>query len=80
MIKLYDADDNQLIGTITEQQLRFLEDQMEEESIEDRDYYVNADTIDMFEAGGADAELVALLRKALAGREDMTIKWSRSSL
>jgi hypothetical protein len=79
MIKLFDADNDQLIGTITEQQLRFLEDQMEEESTEDRDYYVNTDTIDMFEAGGADAGLIALLRKALDGREDMTIKWSRSS-
>jgi hypothetical protein len=77
-IQIFDADNSKLIGQITEAQLQFLEDQMEEESLEDRDYYLNADTIAMFEADGGDAALLDLLRKAMAGREDLTIKWVKS--
>jgi hypothetical protein len=77
-IQLFDADNNQLIGEITEAQLAFLEGQMEEESTEDRDYYISADTMDMLANDGADAGLLALLKKAMAGREDITIKWAKS--
>jgi hypothetical protein len=48
---------------------------MEEESTEDRDYYINTATIDMFEAAGADAGLLDILRKAMAGRDEMNILW-----
>lgn len=75
MIQLFDADSKQPIGPISEAQLAFLQNQLEEESLEDQDYYINAATIDMFEAAGADAGLLALLRSAMAGREDMTILW-----
>jgi hypothetical protein len=78
MIQLYDADNDRLIGAITEQQLQFLEDQMEEESSEDRDYYISAATVDMFEAAGADPALLAFLRKAMDGREDITIRWTKT--
>jgi hypothetical protein len=77
-IQLFDADNNQLIGEISEAQLAFLEGQMEEESSEDRDYYISADTMDMLADDGADAALLALLKQAMAGREDMTIKWAKS--
>lgn len=77
-IQLFDADNNQPIGEITEAQLAFLEAQMEEESTEDRDYYISADTMDMLASGGADAALLALLKRAMAGREDITIKWVKS--
>ncbi len=75
MIQLFDADSKQSIGTISADQLAFLQKQMEEESLEDRDYYINTATIDMFESAGADAGLIDLLRKAMAGREEMTILW-----
>ncbi len=75
MIQLFDADSKHPIGTINEAQLAFLQSQMEEESLEDRDYYINTATIDMFESAGADAGLLDLLRKAMTGREEMTILW-----
>ena len=52
-------------------------DALEEESQTDRDYYLTAATIDILEAGGADAQLVGLLREALAGREGMDVRWAR---
>jgi hypothetical protein len=76
MIRLHDAERGTLIGTISEAQLQFLIDELEEESPEDRDYYVSADTVDMLEENGGDPELVALLRSALGGREGLDVRWS----
>ena len=77
MIKLYEKDAGIFLGTITEAQLQFLIDQLEEESTEDTDYYINQATLDLFEDTGADADLLALLRQALGTREDIEIQWVR---
>lgn len=77
MIELRDKETGAALGTITEQHLQFLVDQLEEETAGDVDYYLNATTIDLFEENGADPALVALLRKALGSREEMEIQWSR---
>ena len=76
MIKLYDAQTGAEIGEITQEQLDFLIRQLEEESAEDRDYYINVDTLDYFAQQGADPSLIALLRKALGGRTEMDIRWT----
>ena len=78
MIRLHDAERGTLLGSITEEQLQFLTGELEEESSRDRDYYLTSATVDMLEEDGADPNLVALLRSALAGREGMEIRWSRS--
>jgi processive 1,2-diacylglycerol beta-glucosyltransferase len=77
MIKLYEKDTRVFLGTITEAQLQFLIDQLEEESTEDTDYYISRATLDLFEDTGADDNLLAVLRRALDSREDMEIQWSR---
>ena len=78
MIQLNDKDTGAFIGTITEDTLQFLIDQLEEESEEDQDYYINEATLDIFEENEADKALVSLLRGALKGRTEMEIRWSRS--
>ena len=80
MILLHDKDTGSWIGTITEDNLQFLIDQLEEESGEDQDYYINETTLDLFEEGGADKALILLLRGALNGHteKEMEIRWSRS--
>ena len=78
MIQLNDKETGAFIGTITEDNLQFLNDQLEEESEEDQDYYINEATLDIFEENQADKALIALLRGALKGRADMEIRWSRS--
>ena len=77
MIKVYDVDTNRQIGTLTDEQLQFLVDQLEEESDDDQDYYINRDTLDTFENAGADPELIDLLRSALGDREEMDVRWER---
>jgi hypothetical protein len=77
MIMLYDEESNSLVGEISEAHLQFMIDQLEEESDEDTDYYINQATVDMFEQRGADAQLLAVLRKALGGRNEMDMRWER---
>ena len=77
MIKLFDKATSQSLGEISEEQFEFMVEALEEESEEDTDYYFTADTIDLLEDEGADAGLIALLRKALGDKDDVEIRWSR---
>jgi hypothetical protein len=63
------------VGEISEDQLDFLIDNLEEEWPEDRDYYVNKTMLEMLKQRGADAGLMRLLTDALAGREEVDILW-----
>ena len=77
MIELKDKDWGVVIGTITEDQLKALVDQLEEESLEDKDYYLNATILDMLADKAIDPELLKLLRGALGDRDEMEVEWSR---
>jgi processive 1,2-diacylglycerol beta-glucosyltransferase len=78
MINLQDQTSGQFIGSITDEQLQFLIDQLEEESLTDRDYAITRMTVDYLESQGASPELLALLRKALDSREEVLVKWTRA--
>ena len=77
MIKLYDLSTNILIGEVTEAQFQFLLDNLEEESTDDQDYYLNQATLDMLEGAGGDPDLMAILRQGMGNREEMDIRWVR---
>jgi len=78
MVQLYDKDTGALLGSISEEQLEFLVDQLEEESIQDQDYYINSATLESFQENGADESLLRVLRQALGTREEMEIRWTRT--
>jgi hypothetical protein len=75
MVKVFDAGTQTLIGTLTEAQFQQIVDALEEETVEDRDYYINRATIELLEERSADPEVVALLRRGLGDREEMDIRW-----
>jgi len=75
MIALYDVASGAKVGRITEPQLQALIDWMEEESIEDRDYYLTAEDCELMEEQGIDPTLITVLREALKGREDMDLRY-----
>ena len=77
MIDLYIASTNQLVGNITEADLQVLVDGLEEESSQDRDYYITAATIDLLADGRATTHLVGLLRRALGSSDGVDIRWQR---
>jgi hypothetical protein len=76
MNKLYNNETGELIGTISDAQLKFLVDQLEEESLEDQDYAIEGMTLAYFEEQGIDAELLRLLRGALGEKEQIIIRWT----
>ena len=73
--QLIDAADGRVLGTVSDEQFRELADALEEESLDDRDYYLNVDTVDLLEAQNVDQDLVALLRTALGDRDEMDVNW-----
>jgi hypothetical protein len=77
MIDLYNVATKELLGSITEPDLQVLVDALEEESTEDRDYYIDAATIDLIADGRASDHLVHLLRSALGSAEGVDIRWDR---
>ena len=50
---------------------------MEEESLDDHDYYLTAETIDVVADGRATEHLVKVLRDALGEKEGVDIRWER---
>jgi processive 1,2-diacylglycerol beta-glucosyltransferase len=77
MISLREKGTDRPLGSITEAQLQFLIDQLEEEWLEDRDYAITPMLIEFFEGQGADPALIAVLKEALGGRDEVEIVWSR---
>jgi hypothetical protein len=75
MPKLTRIDTGLEIGTITDKQLAFLVEQLEEEHDEDQDYYIDRDTLELLSDNGADPELLAMLEKAIGDDEEMDIAW-----
>jgi hypothetical protein len=77
MQKLYDTETDKFIGTVSDEEFQLLVDQLEEESLDDTDYYVNQATLDLLGQAGASAHLLALLQQALGEREEMEVRWVR---
>lgn len=78
MVNLVNKTTGDLIGEISEAELQYLIDQMEEESMQDRDYSITNMEIAYFEQQGADPHLVDLLRDALGDDNELIIIWSRT--
>ena len=78
MITLRNKQNNQRIGMISEDQLQFLVDQLEEENSKDQDYYVNRDTLELLKENGADSQLIKMLTEALGNNDDLDVIWDKS--
>ncbi len=74
-IRLYNKDTNALLGEITPEQLKTLVDLLEEESEDDRDYYVDRDTLDVLAEEGADEKLLGIIRPHVGEDEGIEIEW-----
>ena len=77
MIDLYNDATNVLIGTMTEADLKVLQDALVEEAEDDQDYYIDQATLDVLGDGRATEHLMGLLRKALGTAEGVDIRWER---
>jgi hypothetical protein len=78
MIKLRNKESGELLGSISEEQLQFLIDNLEEETPDDTDYYLNRSTLEMLREIGADKSLMEILERSLGDRDDVEIVWSKT--
>lgn len=80
MVKVYNKATNELLGRISDDELAFLKDQLEEEGLNDHDYYLRRETIDEFEgSAGATEHLVTILKTGLRSDEAVEIRWERDA-
>ena len=75
MFRLIDIENDQEIGVITEDQRQFLIDILEEEGIEDQDYYIDEDTLSFFAENDCDEELLKMLTEALERRTSIDVRY-----
>jgi hypothetical protein len=74
MIRLRDKETGADLGTISEEELDFLQDQLEEESSDDTDYYIDQAELEILKENGPPG-LISLLEQALSNREGIEIEW-----
>ena len=77
MIDLYLKGSKDLLGSITEAELQYLVDSLEETSAGDRDYFVDQATIELLADGRATDHLVDLLRQAVGTGDGIEIEWKK---
>jgi hypothetical protein len=78
MVKVFNKATNELLGRISDEELAFLRDQLEEEGVNDRDYYIRRETIEEFEqSADATEHLVTVLKTGLRNDEAVEIRWER---
>jgi hypothetical protein len=75
MARLIRVDTGDVIGQITDDQMKFLVAQLEEENDDDTEYFIDRDTLELLSDNGADPELLAVLEKGLAGDDEMDVSW-----
>jgi hypothetical protein len=76
MIELRNKETSAPIGEITDEQLSFLIDMLEEEDVEDQDYWIDPMTLQYFQENDGDPDLIKLLQEAIGESEGIEIEWS----
>ena len=75
MYRLMDIEHDNEIGIITEDQVQFLIGNLEEEGVEDRDYYIDPDALNFLAENGCEEELLTMLTEALEGRVNIDVRY-----
>jgi len=77
MPRIYNKQNNALLGTVNDSDVQCLVDVLEEEDSKDVDYFIDLDTVDILEANGATEALVQMLRKAIGAEAGVDIRWEK---
>lgn len=75
MYRLMNIEHGDEIGIITADQVQFLIDNLEEEGVEDQDYYIDSDSLSFLSENGCDEELLTMLTEALEGRVNVNVRY-----
>ena len=75
MIVLFNNDTDTRLRELTPDELAFLQSHLEEESLEDQDYYIASVTVDIMEQKGESMALVKLLREQIGDSDGAEFHW-----
>ena len=75
MPKLYEKASGQFLGTVSDEDIQMMVDELEEEDHKDEDYFVDSATIDLLEEAGASAGLTNLLRTAVGDSDGVEVQY-----
>ena len=78
MPDLYLKSTNQHLGRITDEEFKFLQEQLEEESQEDDDYTISRMTLDYMKSQNISPNLLTLLETTLGEADEVEIKFKKS--
>lgn len=76
MPNLYNKQSGALLGQISDADVQCLVDVLEEEDSQDKDYFVDLDTVDILENNGASESLLKILRTAIGATEGVEVRWA----
>lgn len=77
MVKLYDNITGQYLGEISDEELQFLIDNLEEEDLTDTDYYINRETLELLKEKGMSEDFARLIESAMGGEDDIEIRYEK---
>ncbi len=77
MIRLYDGATKKELGTISEEELQFLIDKLEEEGAADQEYYIDRTNLDYLVEQGISEHLRKLIEDGMAGKDSVEILYKR---
>jgi processive 1,2-diacylglycerol beta-glucosyltransferase len=77
-IRLYNDQTGEFLGDVSEEDVEFLVEQLEEEFEQDRAYYVNRETVTLLREGGASQELLTAIERGLGPSGEADVTWSES--
>jgi len=77
MVLLRDKATGAQLGSVSDDDLQFLVDHLEEEFREDTDYYLDTETVEVLREAGASPALLGILEQALGDAGEVEIQWSR---
>ena len=78
MIQLKNKESGKVLGTISEEDFKFLQDHLVEESEEDTDYYLNRDELNVLKSNNASDKLTAILEIGFGDRNELEIEWEEA--
>ena len=77
IVELYNKSTNDYLGKISEEELQFLIDNLEEENLTDVDYYIDKPTLEFLKEKGINTFLAKLLEDALGNNEGVDILYKK---
>jgi len=78
MVELYDKSKDVYLGEISDEELQFLMDYLEEEGSTDKDYYIDRATLEFLKEHGISAHLAKLIEDAMGDRGEVEILYRES--